>query len=162
MRLMDTQTNATYESHGAQFAERYETMRGSTALFRSLFSRGESVLDVGVGSGRDLAHLIGLGCDAWGMEPAAAFRAEATHRHPELAGRILAGSLPDDLPVEFGSTAPRVFDGITMCAVLMHIPESEFAATAEALFGLLRPGGTLLLSFCVSRPGSVRPSVSTP
>ncbi|OIQ85877.1 hypothetical protein GALL_322700 [mine drainage metagenome] len=48
------------------------------------------MLDVGCGSGRDLARLRALGYDACGVEPVDALRVEALRRYPELEGRIAA------------------------------------------------------------------------
>lgn len=145
---MDPRTIAAYNRDASRLAERYESVEGGLARFFPLvFSAGRPVLDVGAGSGRDLAVLSRLGCHAWGIEPAAELREHALRLHPELAGRIVDGALPNRLD----ALAGRSFDGITLSAILMHIPEEELFDSALALRHLLNPGGVLLISISTRR-----------
>lgn len=148
---MDQPTSAYYCEHACEVAARYESVEGGiSTLFPWVFTRGRRVLDVGAGSGRDLARLQDLGMEAWGLEPAEPFREEALRLHPGLAGRLAAGGLPGTLPAGF----PAEFDGIVCSAVLMHVPEAELFDAAWCLRGWLREGGRLLLSVATaSRTG---------
>nr|HPL28150.1 class I SAM-dependent methyltransferase [Anaerolineae bacterium] len=112
------------------------------------FAPGKRVLDVGAGPSCNMARLMRLGVDVYGVEPCAELRAAGLQRCPELAGRLVAGSLPD-LGRPFGGE----FDGVLCSAVLMHLPREEVGDAALALRGVLRPGGVLLLSVPLARPG---------
>jgi SAM-dependent methyltransferase len=145
---VDQKTLAYYEASGEELALRYETVSSPVSkFFRVAFPDGARVLDVGAGSGRDLAALLAMGYDAFGVEPSSTFREAAFIAHPELAGRIVAGALPS-----LGTPHGGNFDGILCSAVLMHLAEAELFDAAFALRGLLKKGGRLLLSLPRNRP----------
>lgn len=139
---MDPQTVAYYEASGEKLALRYEAVPSPVARFyRVAFPEGARVLDVGAGSGRDLAALLAAGYEAFGVEPSSTLRQAACEAHPELGGRIEDGSLPN-----LGTPHGGQFDGILCSAVLMHLAEADLFDAAFALRGLLKKGGRLLLS----------------
>lgn len=139
---MDPKTLAYYEAAGEQLALRYETVASPVSrFFRVAFPEGARILDVGAGSGRDLAALSAAGYDAFGVEPSSTLREAAFAVHPELAGRIADGALP-----QLGTPHGGNFDGILCSAVLMHLSEADLFDSAFALRGLLKKGGRLLLS----------------
>ena len=109
--------------------------------FEAAFAPGARVLDVGCGMGRDLAVLLETGFDAYGVEPHDAMRARAVERHPHLAGRIAAASLPQ-LGLPFGGG----FDAIVCSAVLMHVPASALPASLAAFGALLAPRACVLMA----------------
>lgn len=139
---MDKATVDYYEAQAASIAARYESASSPIErLVAVAFPSGSAVLDIGAGSGRDLAMLSRLGYDAYGVEPSSALRTLAGRLHPELEGRIQAGSLPD-----LKDPQGRVFDGILCSAVLMHLPEADLFDAAFALRRLLKTHGRLLIS----------------
>lgn len=144
---MDDLTAAYYQSNAADIATHYETVASPVEqYFAASFLPKSRVLDIGCGSGRDLARLRAHGYDAYGIEPSSALRSAAEMAHPELAGRIAEGSLPlTGLP--FGGK----FDGIVCSAVLMHVPSTELLDTVLALRSLLAERGRILLSLPASR-----------
>ena len=109
--------------------------------FEAAFAPGARVLDVGCGMGRDLAVLLEMGFDAWGVEPHDAMRARAIERHPRLAGRIGTSALP-----ELGQPFGGGFDGAVCSAVLMHVSADALPASLAALAAVLRPRATLLMA----------------
>ena len=109
--------------------------------FASAFAPGARVLDVGCGMGRDLAVLLEMGFDAWGIEPHDGMRARALERHPRLAGRIAAVSLP-----AIGQPFAGGFDAIVCSAVLMHLSEDALPASLAALDAVLRPRARVLMA----------------
>ena len=98
---MDRGTLTYDDSHAEEITVRCETVAGGVAsLFLFVFKAREKVLDMGAGTGRDAATLLRLGVDVHAAEPSARLRQHALARHPELAGRIFDGALPDRLPAE--------------------------------------------------------------
>lgn len=148
---MDSRTLEYYDRHAADVSAGY---RGAIPdvhqrRFEDSFERGSRIMDVGAGSGRDLALLLSLGFDAYGMEPSAGMRDEALKAYPELASRIL----PLGLPLPENAATGDKYDGVVCSAVLMHVPEAELFNSVFSLKRLLREGGRLLLSFSCTRPG---------
>ena len=109
--------------------------------FESAFAPGARVLDVGCGKGRDLAVLLDMGFEAWGVEPHPAMRAQAVANHPALAGRIAAAALP-----ELGQPFGGGFDAIACSAVLMHLSTAALPASLAALAAVLRPRARVLMA----------------
>jgi SAM-dependent methyltransferase len=144
---MDQPTLDVYARSAGEFAERYEAVASPVARYFALaFPAGSRVLDVGAGSGRDLAHLLASGFQGFGVEPCEELRAQALARHPQLQGRLDTAALPA-LGEPFGGN----FDGLLCSAVLMHVSEAELFDAAWALKSLLRPHGRLLLSLPLAR-----------
>lgn len=144
---MDERTAHYYQGHAGEVVARYESVASPVArYFPSAFVAGGRVLDVGAGSGRDLAELLAQGFDAYGVEPVEALRAAALARHPGVVDRLADGQLP-----AIGSPFGGQFDGVLCSAVLMHVPESDLFDTAFAFRSLLRPRGRLLISLPIAR-----------
>ena len=139
---MDQCTLKYYSDNAAQVAERYESVVSNLSEhFVDSYSKGGKILDIGCGSGRDLAVLHQLGFDCYGVDPTPELVAIAQHTHPELSGRIALGELPD-LKIPFNGD----FDGVLCSAVLMHIDIEQLPATAAAITKCLKHGGRLLYS----------------
>ena len=139
---MDQSTLKYYSDNAAQVAERYESVVSDlSAHFVDAFSKGGRILDIGCGSGRDLAVLHQLGFDCYGVDPTPEFVAIAQRTHPELVGRIELGELPD-LQIPFDGD----FDGVLCSAVLMHIDIEQLPATTAAIKSCLKQGGRFLYS----------------
>jgi SAM-dependent methyltransferase len=153
---MDEATLEYYEQNAATVAPGYEAVSaGVSALFPFVFKRGQRVLDIGAGSGRDMARLLSLGMDAYGIEPSESMRNAAVAAHPDLSARLFAGNVPGGLP----STLPGPWDAIMLSAVIMHIPDAELFDVALELREQLAVGGKLLVSAPETRP-DVSPGAS--
>jgi SAM-dependent methyltransferase len=148
---MDRQTLEFYDRTAAETAAKYRAVDQSAwrRQFQDAFSPGGRVLYVGAGSGRDLALLLSLGFDAYGLEPAAGMRAEAVRAFPQVEGRIFPLGLP--LPEDADVGAP--FDAVVCSAVLMHVPEAEQFNAVFSLKRVLREKGKLWMSVPGARPG---------
>lgn len=147
---MDPRTRQAYAEFARTLAERHALAGDPFGRHLALaFPEGARVLDVGAGSGRDLAMLLGKGYDALGVEPVPEMRDAAVARYPELAGRLHEGALPDALPSLDALGGP--FDGVLCSAVLMHLERSALFDAVFALRGLLRPGGRALVSVSIER-----------
>lgn len=144
---MDAQTLAYYSGHAQDLALRYEAVPSVLAdRFASSFAPGGKILDIGCGSGRDLAELARQGFQPFGLDGAPEWVQLAQQLHPELLGRIQHGVLPD-LSVPFGGE----FDGVLCCAVLMHIDSAELFNAALAIKRCLKVHGRLLISVPTQR-----------
>ena len=67
---IDALTMSYYRHNAAEVASRYEAVNSPVASFFQLaFAPSSRVLDIGCGSGRDLAALLKAGHDAFGLEP---------------------------------------------------------------------------------------------
>lgn len=148
---MDRRTVDFYDKEASERAARYRAVDSSAwkQQFREAFSPGGRVLDVGSGSGRDLALLLSLGFDAYGVEPAAGMREVSVSEYPELRGKIFDHSLPFPEGAEFGG----LFDGVVCSAVLMHLPEAELFDAVCSLKRVLKEKGRIWLSVPGHRSG---------
>lgn len=139
---MDQPTIDYYSRNAVEIAGRYESIvNGLATDFERAFANGPRVLDVGCGSGRDLAYLQQLGKDVYGIDGAPELVERAQLIHPELKGRITCGAVPG-APIPFGGA----FDGVLCSAVLMHIPPDQQRNAVAFIKQCLRPGGHLLYS----------------
>lgn len=139
---MDQRTLAYYTENAKNLAQRYESAASSLAPhFLSAFAPGGRVLDIGCGSGRDLAELQKLGFQAYGLDGTSELVSLAQSLHPELKGKVVHGLLPE-FDVPFGGE----FDGVLCCAVLMHIDSTELFNAALTIKRCLRVNGRLLIS----------------
>ena len=139
---MDTSTIAFYSKNAQTVAERYESVVSSLSKsFGEAFKPKSKLLDIGCGSGRDLALLASLGHEGFGVDATPEFVTLSQSLHPELKGKVLHAALPNFEP-PFGGG----FDGILCSAVLMHIAERELAPAALAIKRCLKDHGRLLYS----------------
>ncbi len=67
-------------------------------LLPQIIPGGTTVLEIGCGSGRDIAQLNALGVRVTGLEPSEKLLGEARKLHPEIAERIFSGFLPGGIP----------------------------------------------------------------
>jgi SAM-dependent methyltransferase len=141
--VRDSATSAYYARHAAERAARYEAadMRTLHALMLARCPAGGTALDVGCGSGRDVAMLCAQGREAIGVDASDAMLAEARRRHPEIGERLSMDALP-----ALGSLGDRRFDLVCATAVLMHVGPDELFLALRRLRSLLAPAGTRLVS----------------
>ncbi|HEX4917412.1 MAG TPA: class I SAM-dependent methyltransferase, partial [Limnobacter sp.] len=132
--------------HGADIAKRYEDVASPVSqYFPQAFLPGSKVLEIGLGSGRDMACLHANGYEVLGVEPSSTLRDVAIHFHPELAGKVLDGALPT---LNVGKAE---FDAVLCSAVLMHVPPSLLFDSALQIRHCLKTNGRLLVSLPLSR-----------
>jgi SAM-dependent methyltransferase len=141
---MDRQTIEHYDRDAAATAARHRAVALDSwrQQFTDAFPAGCRVLDVGAGSGRDLALLLSLGYDAHGCEPSAGMREEAVRAYPQLAGLLSAHALPFPEDADLGGA----YDAVVCSAVFMHAPEAEAFDAAFSLRRVLREKGRLLVA----------------
>ena len=149
---MDQATLDYYSRRAPELAAVYELAHGGVAdRFEATFPTPMRILDVGAGAGRHMARLRQLGHDAWGVEPILEFRSAAWTLHEDVALHMVPGGLPADLPPVAELGGP--FDAILCNGVMMHLPESALVAAATTLRSCLKPGGRLMFTVPLDRPG---------
>src|SRR6056297_2698656 len=150
---MDHATYEYYQDNAHEIFRRYEQNEAyDNSLLPHIFSKGQKVLDIGCGSGRDMSLLSAIGCDVYGIEPVEEFSKLACNSHPELEERIFSGSLPEDVP----ELPVDKYDGILVSAVLMHISEGRLFDAAYKIRSLMKIGGVLLVSVPIERDDLVQ------
>jgi len=112
------------------------------ALLRQYFQPGPTA-DVGSGSGRDAAWLASQGLPVIGYDPSHGLWAEAARRYPGIP--FVEASLPRLAGVPDG-----YFTNVLCETVLMHLPHESVMPAVRRLVAILRPGGTLCLSWRVT------------
>lgn len=142
---MDVATLAAYDSHAADYAAEWlgqDAPEDMYALLREHFKSGPTA-DVGCGAGRDTAWLAANGFDARGFDASAGLLAQARIAHPAL--RFDRAVLPELAGVPRGA-----FQNVLCETVVMHLPPAQVGPSVRSLLELLRPGGTLYLSWRVT------------
>jgi len=146
---MDAKTKGFYATHADQLGALYSQSGAADDLMAS-FRDCQKVLDLGCGSGRDLAVLLRAGKDAYGADavPEMVRTAEKNLNAQGLVsqGRLFIAELPD-LP----AFADAEFDGVLCSAVLMHLAEETLFDAIYAIRRILRPGGRLRVSIPARR-----------
>jgi 2-polyprenyl-3-methyl-5-hydroxy-6-metoxy-1,4-benzoquinol methylase len=139
---MDTKTISYYAQNAEMVAKKYESIISSLSPhFKDAFKPNSKLLDIGCGSGRDLALLHGLGYNCYGIDATAELVTLSQTIHPELRGRIKHAYLPNLEPPFKGD-----FDAVLCSAVLMHIPQTDWLPSALAIRQCTRKHGRLLYS----------------
>jgi len=159
---MDDKTQKYYSTHVQEAAELYNSAKsgGVSRYFKDAFTFGSTVLDIGAGSGRDMAMLAGppkppggglkivqeAGFEVYGIDASPEMVSNAVSNYPQLKDRLICASIPSD-ELFFNMK----FDGILCSAVLMHISDDLLFDTAYCIRNNLKENGRLLVSIPVER-----------
>lgn len=100
---------------------------------------GQTVLDLGCGSGGNLAHLAALGMHAVGVDLSPAHIAKAMERWPDSAMEIHRGEA-----LEFLEKWPTPFDAIYSVFGAAYFTDPDLML--PAVYSRLRPGGVFAMS----------------
>jgi SAM-dependent methyltransferase len=148
---MDAATLRAYDCGAAAFAQDWHEQSPPADLHDIVrrFFRAGPTADIGCGSGRDVAWLCANGFPAVGFEPSAALLEEARTRYPDLAFHSAA------LPALEG-IAEASFANVLCETVIMHLPREDVVPSIRRLLAILEPGGTLYLSWRVTRGADLR------
>jgi SAM-dependent methyltransferase len=142
---MDRQTLAAYDNAAQAFARDWHEQPAPSdlhAIIRRFFAPGRTA-DVGCGSGREVAWLAAHGFAAIGYDPSEGLLKEARARYPQL--EFVAAALP-----ELTGIAADAFDNVLCETVVMHLDRDAIVPSVRRLITILKPGGTLYLSWRVS------------
>jgi SAM-dependent methyltransferase len=148
---MDSRTLAAYDTHAAAYAADWlaqDAPEDMYALLRTHFAPGATA-DVGCGAGRDTAWLAANGFDARGFDASPGLLAQARAAHPSI--RFDKAALP-----ELAGVVRGAFRNVLCETVIMHLPIAQIGPSVRSLLALLRPGGTLYLSWRVTDDADAR------
>ena len=148
---MDDRTLAAYAAAAPTYAAEWNAQpppEDMYALLREYFRKGPT-LDVGCGAGRDTAWLAANGFDARGVDASEPLLAQARAAHPGITFKTAA--LPELHGVDHGR-----YQNVLCETVIMHLEPAQVAPSVRTLLALLRPTGTLYLSWRVTRGESRR------
>lgn len=148
---MDAATLAAYDADAAAYAAEWRSQappEDMQALLRTFFRPGPT-LDVGCGAGRDTAWLAAHGFDARGVDASEGLLREARAAFPAL--RFDFSTLPGLDGIERGA-----FENVLCETVIMHLEPVQVGPGVRSLRALLRPGGTLYLSWRTTDAASTR------
>jgi SAM-dependent methyltransferase len=141
----DPQTLAAYEKAAADYARGWDEQPAPLdmyALLTTYFKSGPTA-DIGAGSGRDAAWLAGQGFETYGFDASSELLALARQRHPGLP--FMQAALP-----ALAGIADASFQNVLCETVVMHLPADQQIPAVRRLLAILRPGGTLYLSWRVA------------
>ena len=137
-----------YNQNYKQLSERYESASVDNVhnSLLSCFQKGDRLLELGCGSGRDASWMTTQGVDVNGIDGSKQMVEEATKIHPELHGKLSQGILPEILDSMEGP-----FNGIYSIAVLMHLSPSLLPEIFRKIHSLLVSGGKFFFSVSLER-----------
>jgi trans-aconitate methyltransferase len=142
---MDRSTLRAYDQNAAAFAEDWESQPSPDDIYdivRRFFGKGPTA-DIGCGSGRDTAWLVQNGFAATGYDASEGLLIEARRLHPDL--RFHQAALPELSPI-----ADESLINVFCETVIMHLPPDAITASVRRLTAILKPQGTLYLSWRVT------------
>ena len=148
---MDSTTLSAYDADAAGYARTWDTQPPPEDLYEQLrawFTPGPTA-EIGTGSGRDAAWLAAHGFDVHGYDASAGLLAQARAAHPGIPFDF--ATLP-----ELAGVARGAWQNVLCETVIMHLDVAQVAPSVRALLALLRPGGTLYLSWRVTEDASTR------
>jgi SAM-dependent methyltransferase len=145
-----TSTINFYHKSADELITRYDSADMSV-LHRTILDhldKSSKLLDIGFGSGRDLAFLRENGFEIWGADPSEKFVEHAQRRFPDITNHFFCTALPK---LELPSDLNRSFDAIILIAVWMHLPQKTYEDAIRSLCSFLKPGGMLILSYSITQ-----------
>jgi 2-polyprenyl-3-methyl-5-hydroxy-6-metoxy-1,4-benzoquinol methylase len=149
---MDAKTLASYARDADAYAIEWHGQPTGTDLqttVREYFRPGGRTADIGCGSGRDTSWLNANGFPSIGYDASPELLKTAQSRYPQIEFTVAV--LPD-----LRSIADNAFDNVLCETVIMHLPADEIAASVRRLVAILKPSGTLYLSWRVTKDTDFR------
>ncbi len=147
----DRDTLSAYDRDAPSFAGEWDAQPPPSDMYALVlrFFRPGPTADIGCGAGRDTRWLNENGFAASGYDASAGLLAEARRRNPTL--RFSHSPLPA-LP----GVAENSFANVLCETVIMHLAHDAIAPSIRRLLAILRPGGTLYLSWRVTSGTDLR------
>ena len=135
-----------YDAHAPDRVRAYEAVDPAKlhGWLKGLISETPgAVLDIGAGSGRDVAWFAGQGHDVIAVEPSGGMRSEARRLHGDPRIRWIDDRLPELL--EIGRLGIS-FDLVMLTAVWQHVGPSHRQRAFRKVSALVKSGGLLTIT----------------
>ena len=149
---MDRLTLAAYDKDAAAFAKDWHEQPAPgdlQAIVARFFKRDGTSVDIGCGSGREVAWLNANGFPAEGFDASEGLLAQARSRYPGLSFAWA------ELPALRGIAA-NSYDNVLCETVIMHLNHARIAPSVRRLLDIVKPGGVLYLSWRVTEDADRR------
>jgi SAM-dependent methyltransferase len=142
---MDQRTLSAYDLDAHAFAMDWESQPAASDMQAAVkrFFRPGPTADIGCGSGRDTAWLSYAGLPTIGYDPSEGLLAEARRLHPRV--RFHRSALP-----ELHGIANASLANVLCETVIMHLRPALITPSVQKLLAVLRPEGTVYLSWHVT------------
>ena len=142
---MDSDTLVAYNSEAVKFAKDWLDQPAPEDMYALLvrYFKPGLTADIGCGSGRDVAWLNGNGYEAIGYDASDGLLGQARTLHPNF--RFEKAALP-----ELDGLQQDTFENVLCETVIMHLATELIGSATRRLLGILRPEGTLYLSWRVT------------
>jgi SAM-dependent methyltransferase len=147
---MDHQTLAAYDLEAAAFAKDWLGQPSPVDLqeiVERFFVRGGNSADIGCGCGREVAWLHANGFSAVGFDASDGLLNEARQKYPSL--KFAHAELPELRGI-------GTFDNVLCETVIMHLRRPQVLGGVRRLLAILKPGGTIYLSWRVTEGADQR------
>ncbi len=149
---MDRDTLAAYDHGAAAFAADWHSQPAPVDLHdvvTRFFIGGGRTVDIGCGSGREVAWLNANGFPADGFDASDGLLTEARTRYPSQ--QFARAELP-----ALEGIAADAYDNVLCETVIMHLDRALIAPSVRRLFDIAKPGGMLYLSWRVTDGADLR------
>ena len=154
MKAARTSGTENYAEEAPELLKRYESISFAyhhSSVVHLIPTVPGRVLDIGAGTGRDAAGLVGLGHSVVAVEPTVELRRGAMVLHPSPMIEWVDDSLPDLAAVR---ARREEFDAVMLTAVWMHLDAPQRRQAMPNVAALVRNGGVMIMSL---RHGPVPP-----
>jgi ubiquinone/menaquinone biosynthesis C-methylase UbiE len=147
MRDYQKDTIDTYNTHAKGFQTTWASRAQPERVdeFLNVLS-GKKILDVGCGSGRDVAIFVGKGYDVVGIDLSEAFIQMGRTHVPDAVFEQM-----DVLDLTFED---ETFDGVWASAILLHLMPEDIPIAMKEIYRVLKPGG--IFRFSVKKGNGAR------
>jgi SAM-dependent methyltransferase len=140
---MDKKTLDVYDGGAKKYCEDWLSQPTPVEIHEIVykyFQKATPTADIGSGSGRDAFWLNSNGYPCTGFDASDGLLKEAKQRFPDVVFKY--AKLPN-----LNEIADGAFQNVLCETVLMHLPNAEHESSLKNLLRILRPGGTLSLSW---------------
>ena len=143
----DFKTAHYYSTKTAYLAEQYGTASpGYTRYYKNKAGDKPKLLDIGCGSGRDLAEFQAAGFEVTGADVSGEMLEQAALKYPTIAENLVNTGLP-------GLTGiAGKFDVILCSGVIQHIQTQMLHESFRTVASLLNDEGIFIFSFPLEYP----------
>jgi len=139
-------TTKFYNDNATKLIERYENanMTSLHQLCLQFLPKNANILDIGFGSGRDLAFLKKHNYGVWGIDSSIKFVENAKVRFSDISNHFIQSRIPlqtEILPFQIK------FDAVISIAMWMHLKKTEYPDIIQDISRLTTEKATVIISY---------------